>query len=171
MINLVPRILGLMRKWRSAFLLIMVTTVGCQPQLKVIGTINDSVRAFMRTVAHDITLEGPAAWRKHFAEDPAFFMAVDGHMAFPNSAAVTAAIPELVRTFKHVELQWGDDLRVDPLTPDLAAVATSYHEIQVSPSGQRVNQDGFFTGIVERKDGRWQFRNAHWSSAAPAAAH
>jgi hypothetical protein len=124
----------------------------------------------MVTVAHDITQEGPAFWRRHFADSPKFFMAADGHLAFPNNAAAMAAIPELVRTFKQIELRWGDDLRVDPLTRDLAAVGTSYHEFRVSPDGNRVNEDGFFTGIAERKDGRWQFRNAHWSSAAPRQA-
>ena len=89
---------------------------------------------------------GPALRRQ-----PVFFMAADGHMAFPNHAAAMAAIPELVRTIKQIELRWGDDLRVDPLTPDLAAVGTSYHEVRVSPDGHRVEEDGFFTGIAERK--------------------
>ena len=125
----------------------------------------------MLTVAHDITQEVPAAWGRHFADIPAFFMAADGHLAFASHAAAMAAIPELVRTIKQIELRWGDDLRVDPLTPDLAAVGTSYREVRVSPDGHHVDEDGFFTGIAERKDGRWRFRNAHWSAAAPSPSH
>jgi beta-lactamase class A len=125
---------------------------------------NDTVQAFMRTVAHDITQEGPAAWRRYFSDTPAFFMAVNGQLAFSSSAAVTAAIPDLVRTIKHIELQWGDDLRVDPLSPVLAVVGTSYHEIRVSEDNQRVDENGYFTATVERKEGRWQFRNLHWSA-------
>jgi hypothetical protein len=156
-----------MHKWRSALLVTAIATVGCQHASKV----QDDVRAFMLTVAHDITQEGPAAWRRHFADSPYFFMAVDGHMAFPNSAAVTAAIPDLVRAIPQIKLQWGNDLRVDPLTPDLAVVATTYRETQVGPNGKSVDDNGFFTGTTERRNGRWQFRNAHWSSAVPIAPH
>jgi hypothetical protein len=133
------------------------------------SAIDDSVRAFMRTVAHDITQEGPTAWRRHFADSPSFFMASEGRLVFPNSAAATAAIQDLPRTIKQIELRWGDDLRVDPLTPDLAVVAASYHEIQVSPEGRRVEESGFFSGIAQLGAGRWQFRNAHWSVVPPPA--
>ncbi len=124
----------------------------------------------MRVVAHDVTQDGPIAWRKHFADTPAFFMAVDGHLVFPDSAAATAGIQGAAGKFKHVELRWGDDLRVDPLTENLAVVAASYHEVRVDAAGKRVDEDGFFTGTVEKRDGRWQFRNAHWSAAAAAPA-
>jgi hypothetical protein len=30
-----------------------------------------------------------------------------------------------------------------------------------------VEESGFFTGTAEYRSGRWQFRNAHWSVAAP----
>ena len=119
-------------------------------------------------VARDITSEGPSAWRRYFAESPSFFMASEGHLVFPDSASATAAIQELSRTTPHIELQWGDDLRVDPLTPDLAVLATSYHEVRVSQNGDRVDESGFFTGVAERQVGRWRFRDAHWSVVTPA---
>ena|SRR5258708_6291864 len=165
--------------WTSprALLLAVLAFAGCSPHgvssepqsltPARASAIDDSVRTFMRTVAHDITREGPTAWRKHFADSPSFFMASEGRLVFPNSASATAAIQDLTRTIKQIELRWGGDLRVDPLTPDLAVVAASYHEIQVSPEGRRVEESGFFSGIAEHRDGRWQFRNAHWSVAAP----
>jgi hypothetical protein len=134
------------------------------------AAVEDGVRAFARTVAHDITQEGPTAWRKFFSQSPSFFMAVDGHLVFPSGAAARTAIQDLSRTIQHIELQWGDDLRVDPLAPDLAMLATSYHEVRVSPAGDRVEENGFFTGLAEYREGHWQFRNAHWSVALPAAA-
>lgn len=132
--------------------------------------VENGVRTFMRAVAHDITQDGPAAWRKYFADSPAFFMASEGLLVFPNSAAAAAGIQDLTRTVKQINLRWGDDLRVDPLTPDLAVVAASYHEVRVDTAGQRVDESGFFTGTAEYRDGRWQFRNAHWSVVAPPAA-
>lgn len=131
------------------------------------AAVEDDVRAFTRTVAHDVTQDGPVAWRRHFSDSPSFFMAAEGQLVFPNSLAATAGIQGLARTIKRIELRWGDDLRVDPLAPDLAVVATSYHEVRVNPAGQRVEEDGFFTGIAEYREGRWQFRNAHWSLPVP----
>jgi len=121
----------------------------------------------MRSVAHDITQEGPSAWRRIFADSPSFFMASEGRLVLPNNAAATKVIQDLTRSIKQIELQWDDDLRVDPLTPDLAIVASSYHEVRVSTDGVRLDEAGFFTGTAEHRDGRWQFRNAHWSVVGP----
>lgn len=167
-----------MHIWRRALsLATLVSAIACTSQsvyaqsraltLPRAAGVEEGVRAFMRAVAHDVTEEGPAAWRKHFVDTPSFFMAVDGHLAFPSGAAAMAAIPDLVRTIKHIELRWGDDLRVDPLTMDLAVVATSWHEVIVDAEGKRLEEGGYFTGTIEYRGGRWQFRNAHWSSAVP----
>lgn len=164
-----------MRTWLPAFLLTTLAYVGCGPNHGVAdepqsmtaasaATVQNGVRAFAQTVAHDVTEQGPAAWRGIFADSPSFFMAADGYLAFPNSAAARAGIQDLARTLKHIELRWGNDLRVDPLTPNLAVVATSYQEVRVSADGSRVNETGYFTALAERRNGRWQFRNAHWSA-------
>jgi hypothetical protein len=167
-----------MRTWPCALLLATLTFIGCGKHQTVpdesqsltpgrAAAVDDAVRAFMQVVAHDVTDDGPTAWRRHFADTPSFFMGVDGNMAFPNSAAATAGIQSVARTIKQIELRWGDDLRVDPLTPNLAVVAASYHEVQVKTRNQRVEGNGFFTGTAEYRDGRWQFRNAHWSDPVP----
>jgi hypothetical protein len=154
-------------------LLATLICVGCGPtrapcsespsSAAAAATVEDSARAFAVVVAHDVTNEGPTAWQRHFADSPSFFMAVDGSLVFPNRASATAAIQGLAHTIKHIELRWGDSLRVDVLGQDLAMVATTYHEVRESTDGGRVDESGFFTGIAERRDGRWQFRNAHWS--------
>ena len=131
------------------------------------AAVETGVRTFANTVAHDITQEGPSAWNRFFANSPSFFMASEGLLVFPNRASATTGIQDLTRTVKQIELQWGDDLRVDPLTPDLAVMASSYHEIRVDTAGGRVDEKGFFTGTAEYRDGRWQFRNAHWSVLEP----
>jgi hypothetical protein len=130
-------------------------------------TAEQDVKAFTQDVARDVSTEGPSAWRKHFADSPAFFMAVNGRMAFPDSAAATTGIQGVSKEITHIELKWGDDLRVDPLTPNLAVVAASYHEVQVHAAGNTVNDNGFFTAVAEKRDGHWQFRDAHWSSITP----
>jgi hypothetical protein len=165
----------MMRIWQCALLLAAVLSVACGSHrhrgltAADAAAVDKDVRAFARVVAQDVSQEGPAAWRRHFADSPAFFMASDGQLAFPNSAAATAGIQAFARTIKTISLEWGDDLRVDPLTPRLAVMAASWREIRVDAAGARVDQAGFFTGVVEYRDGRWQFRDAHWSVAHPAA--
>jgi hypothetical protein len=164
-----------MHTWRQAILMMAVACAACgtrqtdstksQPlSARREAAIDVDVRAFALDVARDITQEGPAAWRRHFSESPAFFMAADGNLQFPDRASATAGIQALTRTIQHIDLKWSDNLRVDPLAADLALIATPYHEIIVTSSGSRVDSTGFFTGVTEFRDGRWRFRNAHWSS-------
>ena len=109
------------------------------------------------------------AWLKYFDASPAFFMAVNGQMAFPNAAAAEEGTRTFARTNRHLELKWGDDLRVDALTNEFAMVAVSWSEIQVDSAGHSVTETGYFTGLVEYREGRCQFRDAHWSS--PVSTH
>ena len=137
----------------------------CAPPLR---NVEQSVRAFAQTVAHDISTEGPGAWDRHFSESPSFFMAYNGHLEFSDRAEARAKIGELRQTITHIDLKWGDDLRVDPLGADLAVVGAPFHEVLRMVSGEVVDMTGYFTGTAERRSGRWQFRNAHWSVPAPS---
>lgn len=132
--------------------------------------IADSVRAFAESVALGVTANGPAAWRTYFADESAFFMASEGRLVFPTSDAATRAIEGLTHTIAHIELRWGAALRVDPLAPGLAMLAAPYHETRVDTQRRRLEEDGFFTGLVEHRAGGWQFRDAHWSVVSPPTA-
>jgi hypothetical protein len=170
-----------MRTWQWVVLLLVVICVACGSRHELTGAPNSltparaaeverDVRAFAGVVAHEVTSEGPTAWRRHLIDSPSFFLAADGHLVFANGSAATAGIQQFASTIKHIELQWDGDLRVDPLTPELAVVASPYHEIQINQEGKRLDEVGYFTGIAEYRNGQWQFRNAHWSEACPAAA-
>ena len=113
------------------------------------AAVDRVVRAFMQTVAHSVTHDGPTAWLKYFDSGPPFFMAVNGQMAFPNALASQEGTRKFAQTITHTELKWGDDLRVDPLTADLAMVATSWHETMVDLAGHQVDQAGYFSGLAE----------------------
>jgi|SRR5579863_3524171 len=67
------------------------------------SAVETAVRAFAQNFAHDVTQEGPTAWHKSLEDSPAFFMAVDGAMAFPNSAAAKAGVDTFAAT---IELTW-----------------------------------------------------------------
>jgi ketosteroid isomerase-like protein len=130
----------------------------------------DSARQFALAVARDVSQEGPAAWRRHFADHPGFFMAVDGHLEFPSSDSAGRVISGLARTITHMELRWGETLRVDPVAPGLAMVAGPYHEVRTDTTGRRVEEAGYFTGLAEHRGAGWRFRNAHWSLEASSPA-
>jgi hypothetical protein len=148
-------------------------TAGASPSHSVTtegaASVDHAVRAFMQTVSHSVTQDGPMAWIKYFDASPAFFMAVNGQMAFPNPAAAQEGTRKFAQTNRHIELNWGDDLRVDPLSNDFAVVAVSWREIQVDTAGHSVTETGYFTALTEYQAGQWKFRNAHWSS--PASFH
>ena len=153
---------------------------GCEPRRDAAGAapsalspaarsaVNDAVRQFAQDVAHGVTREGPAAWHRYFSPSPSFFMASDGQLVFSSAASAARGVDDLTRSLRSIELRWGDDLRVDPLTPDLAVMAGSWSELRVGTDGGRVTDRGYFTAVAERREGRWKFRNAHWSVAAPA---
>jgi hypothetical protein len=164
-----------MRTCRWALLLAAVFFAGCSSQrdgsltAERAAELDREVKEFAAMVAHDVTQDGPAAWRKHFSDGPAFFMAVDGRLQFPDSASASTGIQELTRTIKHIELKWRD-VRVDPLTPGLAGIGAGWHEATDLADGKRLETDGYFTGLAEQRNARWQFRNAHWSTAGPLPA-
>ena len=168
-------VLFLSRKLRIRSLLLAITLAACVPSgagashshsvtPDGAASVDQAVRAFMQTVSHSVTQDGPTAWIKYFDASPAFFMAVNGQMAFPNTAAAQEGTRKFAQTIRHIELNWGDDLRVDPLTNEFAVVAVSWREIQVDTAGHGVTETGYFTGLAEYREGRWQFRDAHWSS-------
>jgi len=160
------------RQWA---VLAAIVSAGCSSRPRDLTSartaeIDKEVRAFAQDVARGVTQEGPTAWRRYFSESPEFFMAAEGRLAFPNGASAIAAIPELARTIRQIDLQWGEELRVDPLAPDIAVMGAPYREIRTSAAGDRVSEAGYFTGTTEFKGGHWQFRNAHWSVVVPPLA-
>jgi hypothetical protein len=118
-----------MRSWRWAVVAAVVATAGCSSGPRELTStraaeVDKEVRAFAKDVASGVTHDGPTAWRRYFSDSPAFFMASEGRLAFTNGASAAAAIPDLARTIRKLQLEWGEELRVDPLTPELAVMAT-----------------------------------------------
>lgn len=168
-----------MRIWRWIVLVPLVVCAGCEARYDAHedgrsltasqrAVVEKGVRGFVQNVARAVAQEGPGAWRKEFADSPSFFMASEGRLVFANGDAAAQGIQDLTHMIKHIELRWGDDLRVDALTPRLAVVGTSWQEVREDTQGHQVTESGYFTGLVEKREGQWQFRNAHWSVAAPA---
>src|ERR1700734_2834901 len=141
-----------MKFWCWVLLATFAAVSGCQAFASFVGSsqalsparraaVESEVRQFTATVAHDVTSDGPIAWRKFFADEPQFFMAVNGTLAFADGPSAANAMPQIAALFKSIELKWGDDLRVDPLTDTLCNVASSYSEkIELQPGASGLPQ-------------------------------
>jgi hypothetical protein len=137
------------------------------PTPAVTPAVTKDVRAFADAVAADVTKRGVVAWQDHFSDVPAFFMAVDGRLVFTNRDDATKQIPEIATNTARIELKWGEPMLIDPISADLAMVASPYHETIVDPKGETVEEYGYFTGLAERRPTGWKFRDAHWSTIQP----
>lgn len=98
--------------------LVSVACAGAAPPVRLSTAealaVTNGVHAFASAVADGVTRRGPAAWQDSFEGTPAFFMASEGRMVFENADAATRGIRELTKSIAHIELRWGDPLRVDP---------------------------------------------------------
>lgn len=133
------------------------------------GADEQTVRAFVQAVSENVSREGPAAWRREFADGPEFFMASNGQLVFADGSAAARGIEALTHTLPKIELHFGEDLRVDMLTSRFALVGGSYAELQTDAQGEQHIDRGYFTGLAERREGQWRFRSVHWSSLPPPA--
>jgi len=131
------------------------------------AALADSVRTFVAAIEHGVNHNGPAAWRRVFADSAPFFMASEGKLVFANSDAAKRGIDDLVASIKRIELKWGDSVLIDPLAPGLAAMGAPYHEVRVDTAGVRTEETGYFTGLAEHHASGWRLRDAHWSVMGP----
>jgi hypothetical protein len=167
---------GALRAGPGGLLLSTLLLCGCHGQAHSLASpdlteqqrieITGDVRVFALEVAQDVTLRGPGAWAQHFSRAPEFFMASQGALQFANGAAAGEGIEALTHTLRRVQLHFGDDLRVDPLTADYAVVAASFTEVLTDNADHDTPVSGFFTALAERQGPGWVFRNAHWSQRA-----
>ncbi|MFN8059056.1 MAG: hypothetical protein U0Q12_07810 [Vicinamibacterales bacterium] len=163
---------------REAVMVVVVLTWGCAGRggadraavtAEVAARMADEGRTFLSAMVHDVTTQGPSAWRAYFADEPTFFMAAEGRMIFADSRAVTRGIEELSKAIAEIEIAWGEPMRIEALSPSLMSVAAPYRERRLDRADSRVEEAGYFTGLLEKKSGAWKVRNAHWSVIPPSS--
>jgi hypothetical protein len=126
--------------------------------------VKDSVQLMAESIVKDISHEGPVSWLKYFENAPDFFMASDGQLVFPNIDSATNVINnKLIKVMSKIQLRWSN-IRIDPLTINLASISAVYHEDITDSTGKMTPHDGYFTGIARQTSQGWKLHNAHWSS-------
>jgi hypothetical protein len=130
-------------------------------------TVKDSVAQLAANISMQLSSKGPAAWMNYFENDPGFFMASNGMLAFKDYAtAKTFTLDTVAKNFKKISLNW-KNLKVDPLTATYASFGADFHEDIVPANGKALTADGYFTGTAHFDGARWRLRNMNWAMKTP----
>ena len=132
------------------------------------SVVKDSVQKMAESIAAAVSHEGPMAWIRYFENSPGFFMASEGQLVFPNNAMANDFIKnKLVKIMPKIELHWSN-IRIEPLTRDLASLAATFHEDISYADGRKLPSDGYFTAVARQTSQGWKLHNAHWSTKCEA---
>jgi hypothetical protein len=132
-----------------------------------IELVKDSVKAMTEHISKDLAAKGPIVWLDYFEDGPDFYMASDGMLVFKDYQTASNFINDtLVKLFARINLRW-DLLRIDPISNQLASVASGFHEDLLDSTGKSSTSNGYFSGIAEKTPHGWRLRNAHWSILKP----
>jgi len=154
--------------WLLALPVITLATFSCnysKPQLTPdqVATVQKGVTDFTTNLAGDLTARGPIAWEDYIDTSANFFMADVGQLVFKSGPSAKQFIQDtLSKSISKINLKWSN-MRIDPLTPTIAAVGSDYHEDITNSSGASASYDGYFSATVLLTDGKWKIRDAHWS--------
>ena len=128
-----------------------------------ISSVQLGVTQFAANMARDLSEKGPIAWNDYMDDSPNFFMADVGQIVFKDGPKAKAFITDtLSKSIKKINLTWSN-MRIDPLTPNIAAVGSDYHEDITNSSGATSSFDGYFTATVVLENDQWKLRDAQWS--------
>src|ERR1700744_3004480 len=100
--------------YKSLFALVVmaICVSSCKNNEHQPSSIEDSevakgVSKMADNIARDISTKGPIAWLDYFEDNPGFFMASNGALAFKDYASGRTFIREtLVPNFKSINLKW-----------------------------------------------------------------
>jgi hypothetical protein len=148
----------------SAFLPGCVAKDSASPDAEKSLQVQTAVRLLADSIAQDVTRTGPGAWLRYFEATPRFFMASQGNLVFPDINAAGAGVHDFITRTRRIELTWAD-VRIDPLTPQLAVMGASFREIITDTTGNQMRIGGYFTAVAEETPAGWRLRDAHWSMA------
>jgi len=126
-------------------------------------SVKDSVQLLAGNTAKDISTKGPIAWLSYFEDVPDFFMASDGAIAFRDYRSAEVFIKDtLIKQIPRINLKWAN-IRIDPLTPQLATLAADFHEDLTITADKVVPVEGYFTATAHQTSEGWKYLNVHWS--------
>lgn len=125
--------------------------------------VTDSIHRLVSGLTKDLADRGPIAWLNYFEESPDFFMVSNGQLVFKDYQSGKTFIENiLTKNLIKIHLQL-NQLRIDPLTSDLASIGADFHEDLVDSAGKIIQGDGYLTALVKHTPQGWKLRNLQWS--------
>jgi len=132
------------------------------------GAVKEEVRRMASDIARDLAQGGPGAWLRYFDDSEAFFMASDGELKFESFASAESYLGDFASGVESMAIAW-EDLRIDPVSAEMAVMAASYQELINETSGSQLAFGGYLTALAVKTPSGWRLRHLHWSSEPPAA--
>jgi hypothetical protein len=128
-----------------------------------IGHVQRKVTDLTKNIAADVSTKGPGVWVNYLQDTSCFFMADNGQLAFKDYKSATKFVRDtLSKSMPKVNLKWSN-IRVDPLTNQIACIGSDYHEDVTDSTGKVTPYDGYFTATAVLVNDEWKLRNMHWS--------
>jgi uncharacterized protein (TIGR02246 family) len=86
---------------------------------------------------------------------------------YPSRDSVSGTVRTFVAGIRSLEVGW-DQVQVTVLAPDAAVVTGTFHENFVDKAGKTTKLHGAWSGVYQRRDGKWGIVQAH-ESYVPAS--
>ena len=154
---------------RIALLLLAATALvtGCSTERETPLTDPAAVAAAARAAFVSYVEHANAAeWDRVLAlysDDSSFHWVEDGSIAYPTKAALATAIEGLYGAVESAHLTV-DEIRVLPLTDELAWLTARWEQEMTLTGGQALSYGGATTILLRRENGRWTFLAGHNST-------
>lgn len=89
-------------------------------------------------------------------------------MIFPTHDSLVAQVQSIPTMFQSVDLRWTSNPEITVLGKDAAVLTSRFAESVVDSAGTAITLTGIWTGVLQRKDGKWAIVQAH-EHIAPVA--
>lgn len=81
---------------------------------------------------------------------------------YPSRDSIIATVRGFVAGIRSLEVGW-DQVHVTVLAPDAAVITGTFHESFVDKAGKATKLHGAWTGVYQRRDGKWGIVQGHES--------
>jgi ketosteroid isomerase-like protein len=125
----------------------------------VADTIRQQTDAFIAAFNH----LDPSVFVDQVASVESF---ADGGMLYPSADSLASQVHSFVAGIRSLDVGW-EQLHVTVLALDAGVVTGTFHENVVDKAGKTMKLHGAWTGVYQRRDGKWRIVQGHESFTNP----
>ncbi len=149
---------------RTAFLLIagIFTMNSCIDKELNTQRIPSEVTSVFMEYINDINNGNISKIPAYFSDDTTFYWVEDGLLVYENKQAMTESLEAFIANSSNVSMKI-EDLRITPLTTEVATLYAAYVQRIEFNSGFELSLDGAMTIVMNKEGNIWKFVNGHSS--------